>query len=152
MTTDVQMMSFRVLLPDHPEVSTWFMSHWSLRGAAQGIKAGYHVVPTWENARGLVIAVADGRGERVGMVLFEEIDGNDAIVHTALRTFGSRTDHAFKSALQMARQHGYNRFYYAFSSRNRSAYGLMKRSALLADSVAVQPEWATCPWIFGGFN
>jgi hypothetical protein len=151
MTPELQTMGFEVVLPGHPEVHAWFMQHWSLLGAQRGIKAGHAVIPQWHRVKGMVVVVTDERGEKVGMVLFEELNPTEVIVHTALRTFGSRTDHAFKTAIQEARQQGYVRFYYAFSTQNRSAHRLMKSCALLADSVAVQPDWATSEWIFGNF-
>lgn len=151
MKADVQTMDFRVMLPGHPEVRAWFMGKWSVRGANRGIRKHRAVVPNWDNVRGLVVVVVDDRGQRIGMVLFEEINPAEVVVHTALRTFGSRTDHAFLMACQKAREWHYERFYYAFSTGNRSAYGVMQRCHLLTDSVSVRPEWALVPWIFGSF-
>lgn len=152
MTTDLQSMQFRIVLPEHPAVSAWFMAHWSFSRAQQGIKAEHEVIPEWSTVPGLVIIVADESDRQVGMVLFEQINPTEAIVHTALRTFGRRTDHAFKEACHEARQRGYRRFYYAFSAQNRSAHRLMERLGLLVDSVSVRPDWATNPWIFGEFS
>ena len=151
MTTDLQTMQFHVMLPGHPEVHEWFMQHWSLKGAQRGLVNGRATVPNWHQVRGIVVVVMDERADHIGMVLFEELNATEVIIHTALRTFGSRTDHAFMTAIQKARQWGYERFYYAFTTANRAAHRLMERNGLLRNSVTVQPDWATSPVIFGDF-
>lgn len=154
MTTDKRMLAVRETSLSH--ALEWFRRPSIWRGVHLGCAADEAVGPAGMGEVA-ALSIVDTQDDReCGVILFEQrARGSWEVVvpHLALRTFGSRTRHAFRLALDHMKARGAREAVYMFATVNTPVYALLRRMGLLTHyCLAPREAWMNTQWFIGHFQ